>query len=102
MKFKLFLVALMFTASFFSQSAFAEQKPLEDFFKKPQFAGFQLSPDGKNLGVLAPVENRMNLVIINLKKAVTLFTAQNMSAAAKATQKVLDEATAKFGYQPAG
>ena len=43
-----------------------------------------------------------HLVIINLKKAVTLFTAQNMSAAAKATQKVLDEATAKFGYQSAG
>lgn len=42
------------------------------------------------------------LVIINLRKAVTLFTAQNMSAAARATQKVLDEATAKFGYQPLG
>lgn len=42
------------------------------------------------------------LVIINLKKAVTLFTAQNMSAAAKATQKVLDEATTKFGYPSAG
>jgi tetratricopeptide (TPR) repeat protein len=43
-----------------------------------------------------------HLVIINLRKAVTLFTAQNMSQAAKATQKVLDEATAKFGYQPSG
>ncbi len=43
-----------------------------------------------------------HLVIINLKKAVDLFTAQNMSQAAKATQKVLDEAIAKFGYQPSG
>jgi len=43
-----------------------------------------------------------HLVIINLKKAVALFTAQNMSEAAQATQKVLDEATAKFGYQPSG
>jgi tetratricopeptide (TPR) repeat protein len=43
-----------------------------------------------------------HLVIINLKKAVNLFTAQNMSQAAKATQKVLDEAIAKFGYQPSG
>ena len=43
-----------------------------------------------------------HLVIINLKKAVTLFTAQNMGKAAKATQKVLDEAIAKFGYQPSG
>jgi dipeptidyl aminopeptidase/acylaminoacyl peptidase len=57
----------MLTASFTIQSAFAEQLPLEHFFKKPQYAGFQLSPDGENLGVLAPVEGRMNLVIINLK-----------------------------------
>ncbi len=43
-----------------------------------------------------------HLVIINLKKAVSLFTAQNMNTAAQATQKVLDEAIAKFGYQPSG
>jgi len=42
------------------------------------------------------------LVIINLKKAVSLFTAQNMRKAAEATQKVLDEAIAKFGYQLSG
>ncbi len=42
------------------------------------------------------------LVIINLKKAVALFEAQNMSQAAMATQKVLDEAVAKFGYPPSG
>jgi hypothetical protein len=43
-----------------------------------------------------------HLVIINLKKAVALFEAQNMSQAAQATQKVLDEAIAKFGYQSFG
>lgn len=43
-----------------------------------------------------------HLVIINLKKAVTLFEAQNMNQAAEATQKVLDEARAKFGYQISG
>ncbi len=43
-----------------------------------------------------------HLVIINLSKAVALFEAQNMSQAAKATQKVLDEAIAKFGYQKSG
>lgn len=43
-----------------------------------------------------------HLVIINLKKAVALFETQNMGEAAKATQKLLDEATAKFGYQPSG
>ena len=43
-----------------------------------------------------------HLVIINLKKAVSLFESQNMSKAAEATQKVLDDAIAKFGYQPSG
>jgi tetratricopeptide (TPR) repeat protein len=43
-----------------------------------------------------------HLVIVNLKKAVALFEAQNMIQAAKATQDVLDEAIAKFGYQPSG
>ena len=42
------------------------------------------------------------LVIINLKKAVSLFQAQNMPEAARATQKVLDEAKAKFGYETTG
>jgi tetratricopeptide (TPR) repeat protein len=42
------------------------------------------------------------LVIINLKKAVSLFEAQNMPEAAEATQKVLDEAILKFDYEPTG
>lgn len=43
-----------------------------------------------------------HLVIINLKKAVALFEAQSMTQAARATQQVLDEAIAKFGYQTSG
>ena len=42
------------------------------------------------------------LVILNLKKAISLFGSQNMPEAAEATQKVLDEAIAKFGYQTTG
>ena len=42
-----------------------ESKPLEHYFKKAEYAGFQLSPDGKRLGVLAPYKDRMNLVIMN-------------------------------------
>lgn len=42
------------------------------------------------------------LVIINLRKAVSLFEAQDMPEAAEATQKVLDEAILKFGYQSTG
>jgi tetratricopeptide (TPR) repeat protein len=39
------------------------------------------------------------LVIINFKKAVDLFEAQNMPEAAEATRKVLNEAIEKFGYE---
>lgn len=44
-----------------------EMKGLEHYFKKPQYAGFQLSPDGKKIGVLAPYKDRMNIVVMNLE-----------------------------------
>nr|WP_145405173.1 alpha/beta fold hydrolase [Paenibacillus xylanexedens] len=37
--------------------------PLEDFFKQPAQAGFQMSPDGKNLAYMEPWNNRMNIVV---------------------------------------
>ncbi|MEY8739138.1 prolyl oligopeptidase family serine peptidase [Bacillales bacterium AN1005] len=37
--------------------------PLEDFFKQPAQAGFQMSPDGKHLAYLEPWNNRMNIVV---------------------------------------
>lgn len=43
-----------------------EKKPLEHFFKKAQYSGFQLSPDGTRIGVLAPVNGRMNLAVMNV------------------------------------
>ncbi len=39
------------------------------------------------------------LVILNLQKAVNLFRLQNMPQAAEATQNVLNQAIAEFGYQ---
>lgn len=41
------------------------------------------------------------MVILNLTKAVDLFTEQNQPQAAEATRKVLEEAKIKFGYQAA-
>ncbi len=60
--------------SFAVQPAFAAQKSLEYFFKKPRLTAFQLSPNGQNLAVLEQVEGRMNLVITNLedRKAVVV------------------------------
>jgi dipeptidyl aminopeptidase/acylaminoacyl peptidase len=43
----------------------AEKKDLAYFFKNPEYAGFQLSPNGQKLAVLAPYEGRMNLVVMN-------------------------------------
>ena len=64
-------------------SAMAEQLPLEAFFKKPQFAAFQLSPNGKELAALAPVNGRMNVVIVDLAtrqpRAVTGVSEQDVS-----------------------
>ncbi|HMB61251.1 MAG TPA: hypothetical protein VKN35_15165, partial [Xanthomonadales bacterium] len=77
---------LLCMASFvmlFTQNLMAEQLPLETFFKKPQFASFQLSPNGKELAALAPVNGRMNVVIIDLKtrepRAVTGVSEQDVS-----------------------
>ncbi len=64
---KFALRALVLTAAvMISGSVFAKSLPLETFFKKPQYAGFQLSPDGNNVGVLAPINDRLNIVVIDL------------------------------------
>lgn len=41
------------------------------------------------------------MVILNLSKAVELFSKQNQPQAAEATRKILEEAKIKFGYQAA-
>lgn len=41
--------------------------PLEDFFKDSPKAGFQLSPDGKHLSFLAPVNGCMNVFVQSLE-----------------------------------
>lgn len=66
-----------------SAPVMASQKGVEHFFKKPQFAGFQVSPDGKHLAALAPIEDRMNIVVMDLEtrqaRAVTGVTSQDVS-----------------------
>jgi dipeptidyl aminopeptidase/acylaminoacyl peptidase len=48
-----------------SVPAYAQSKqiPLRDFFKNPQEAGHQISPDGKYLSWAAPYERRMNVFV---------------------------------------
>jgi len=59
------LIATMLLALSFSVAA--DQVPLEDFFKRPQFAGFQISPDGKTVAALAPIRSRLNVVVFDLE-----------------------------------
>jgi dipeptidyl aminopeptidase/acylaminoacyl peptidase len=70
-------------ALFANPAAGAENIPLEDFFKNSQFAGFQVSPNGKELGALANVSGRMNVVVMDLEtrkpRVVTNVTTQDVS-----------------------
>src|SRR5882757_6747039 len=37
--------------------------PLRDFFKNPDKAGFQVSPDGNSISFVQPYQNRMNVFV---------------------------------------
>ena len=50
--------------------------PVEDFFRKPKYSRFRLSPDGKFLAALIPANGRRNLALIDLAGSkVTLLTS---------------------------
>lgn len=65
------------------KNAVAENLSLEYFFKNPEFAGFELSPNGKELAAMVNLNGRMNLAVIDLKtreaRAVTNITKQDVS-----------------------
>jgi dipeptidyl aminopeptidase/acylaminoacyl peptidase len=65
------------------QNIAAEKIPLEHFFKNSQFAGFQVSPNGKELAALANVGGRMNVVLMDLAtrepRVVTNMTSQDVN-----------------------
>jgi dipeptidyl aminopeptidase/acylaminoacyl peptidase len=48
----------------------AKHIPLKDFFKNPESASYQLSPDGKYLSYLAPHNRRMNIHVKNIETQV--------------------------------
>ena len=59
-----------------------KQVPMRDFFKNPQEAGHQISPDGKYLSWLAPYERRLNVFVKPIgggeTKRVTSETARDI------------------------
>ena len=55
------------------------QIPLEDFFKNPEKARYQISPDGKYFSYMAPYEKRMNIFVqeIGTDKATRLTSEKD-------------------------
>ena len=55
----------------------AKEVPVEDFFKRSGYSSFQLSPDGKYLAAITPVNNRRNIAVITVSYThLTLPTMQ--------------------------
>ena len=83
MNFKRYLVISVLWLAVSANLSMAEVKGLDHYFKKPQYTGFQLSPNGKELAALAPVNDRMNIAIINLEsgaaRIVTGMTKQDVN-----------------------
>ncbi len=87
--FRRYLIISVLWLAISANLAMAEMKGLDHYFKKPQYAGFQLSPNGKELAALAPVNDRMNIAIINLEsgaaRMITGMTKQDVSGFTWAT-----------------
>ena len=64
-------------------AASAKVPAVEDFFRHSKFASATLSPSGQFLAALAPVNGRLNLVVVDLKGkssvAVTAFKESDVS-----------------------
>lgn len=56
------LVALCFAV--FANANVATKLPVEHFFKNPTYSSLQLSPDGKYMALLSPINDRRNIVIV--------------------------------------
>src|SRR5690242_20215023 len=59
----LVLLLLLLELVIMNQALAAPQIPLRDFFKNPEKAAFQISPDGNYLSFMQPYQNRMNVFV---------------------------------------
>jgi len=81
--FKLIIISYLCVISF-EINAQKSQPTIEDFFKNPKFSNLQLSPNGKYLAVLSPINDRKNIVILETEglknaKPVTKFDDQDIN-----------------------
>jgi len=79
-------IGLMLFIGIISTNAFSKPSdiPVKDFFKNPEYTGLQLSPNGKYLAVLSPVNDRRNIVVMDVDglknvRALTGLSKQNIA-----------------------
>jgi len=80
-------IGLILLISIISTSAFSKPSdiPVKDFFKNPEYSGLQLSPNGKYLAVLSPINDRRNIVVMDVDglknvRALTGLKDQNIAS----------------------
>src|SRR5258706_4712327 len=91
-----------FAAACLATLANAEDRiPIEDFFKLSEYANMYLSPDGKSIAALSPVNGKQNLVVIDGKtrkaKPVTALTDRDVVLAEWISSKRLIYYTGRLG-----
>jgi len=91
-----------FAAACLATLANAEDRiPIESFFKLPEYANMYLSPDGKSIAALSPVNGKQNLVVIDVKtrkaKTVTGLTDRDVVLAEWISSKRLIYYTGRLG-----
>lgn len=78
-----------------------EKLPIESFFKLPEYADMQLSPDGQHIAALSPVNGHQNLVIIDVKtrkaKAITALEDRDVVLVEWINNKRLTYYTGRLG-----
>ncbi len=91
MKLKSLLIILTLGGVLLAPQVFAKKLPIEDFFQKPKYTQVQLSPNGKQIGVLAPINGRLNVVVMDLdtrkSRAVTSLSNQDVTSFQWATDE---------------
>ncbi|MCF6193874.1 MAG: S9 family peptidase [Kangiellaceae bacterium] len=77
---------LIFVIGFAAPTIFANPVniPVKDFFKNPEFSQLQISPNGKYLAVLSPLNDRRNIVVMDVEglkniRALTALKKQDIA-----------------------
>ena len=83
-----------------ARDARAGLPPVEDFFGRPKYLQFSLSPDGKLFAAMVPALDRQNLALIDLEKGtaklLTSFTTEDVYTYRWVGDRMLEVQTANI------